>query len=73
MNRLNKDIVNILLDEIFASLAHSSKNTNDFFNALVLQNPEITSSSDEWNSFGQEVKDNIIRKVKYTLISLKMP
>ena len=71
MNSFNKEIVNILIDEFYIALSHSTKDTNEFFAELVLQNPEIVSSTDEWHNFSQEIKDNVIRRIKNTLLALK--
>jgi hypothetical protein len=67
---LNKEIVFQLIEEFDLALSNSRKGRDEIFSTLVLQNPEITCSSDEWDNFSQDIKESIINRVKKTLSNM---
>lgn len=67
---LNKEIVFELIEEFDLALSNSRKSRDEIFSTLVLQNPEITCSSDEWDGFSQDIKASIISRVKKTLSNM---
>lgn len=67
--KLNKEITFELIEEFDFALSRSRKSRDEIFRTLVSQNPEITCSSEEWNTFSLDVKDSIINRVKKTLRS----
>lgn len=67
---LNKEIVFQLIEEFDLALANSRKSRDEIFSTLVMQNPEITCSSDEWDNFSQDIKESIISRVRKTLSNM---
>jgi hypothetical protein len=68
--KLNKEIIFQLIEEFDIALSRSRKSRDEIFSTLVLQNPEITCTSEEWDNFSQEIRDSIISRVKKTLTAM---
>ncbi|MBP2654039.1 MAG: hypothetical protein H6Q73_1608 [Firmicutes bacterium] len=69
---LNKKIMLLLIDEISQSASHSRTSLQKIINTLVNSHPELLFSIEEWDQLAQETKDNIISRIKRTLVALSV-
>ena len=67
--KLNKEIIFQLITEFNSTISSFPKSRDEILSTLILQIPEITCSSEEWYDFNQDIRDNIINRVKRTLTS----
>lgn len=68
--KLNKAIIFLLVEELGIATSRSGNSRDEILNLLVLQHPEITCSKEDWENFSQEVKDNIVSRIKETLTTM---
>jgi hypothetical protein len=67
---INTSIFHLCVDELARTVSHSGKSTNEILNALAASHPEITYDEEDWNEINQEIKDQIVLRVKRTLSSI---
>lgn len=66
----NKAIMFQVVGEIGEAVSHSGKSRDEILNILVQYNPELKYTKKDWENFNQETKNNIINRIKSSLLDI---